>query len=46
MGSAMVHEENDVSGILATCASLTDLGDENIFESGPEDGPIDKALGL
>jgi hypothetical protein len=46
MGGATVPEEDNVSGIFITCASLTDLGDENIFEPGPEDGPINKALGL
>jgi hypothetical protein len=46
MGNAIVLEEDDVSGILVTCAPLTDLWDENVFEPGPEDGPIDKTLGL
>jgi hypothetical protein len=46
MGRAIVHEEDKVSGILITRVSLTDLGDENIFEPGPEDGLIHKALGL
>jgi hypothetical protein len=46
MGRATVHEEDKVSGILITCVSLTDLGDENIFEPGPEDEPINKALRL
>jgi hypothetical protein len=46
MSGAIVHEEDDVSVILTTCARLTDLGEENIFEPGPEDGPINKALGL
>jgi hypothetical protein len=46
VGSAIVHEEDDLSGILITRAPLTDLVDENIFEPGPEGGPISKALGL
>jgi hypothetical protein len=46
MGSAIVNGADDVSGILITCAALTDLGDENIFEPGRKDGAINKGLGL
>jgi hypothetical protein len=46
MGSAIVHKKDDVSGILIMCIPLPDLRDETIFEPGPEDGPINKALGL
>jgi hypothetical protein len=45
MDSAIVHQEDDVPGTLMTWASLADRGDENIFEPGPENGPINKALG-
>jgi hypothetical protein len=44
MGSAIVHEEDGVSGIFLTCASLTDFRDANIFEPDPEDGAINKVL--
>jgi hypothetical protein len=44
MGNSIVHVEDDLSDILTICASLTDLGDENIFEPGIEDRPINEAL--
>jgi hypothetical protein len=46
MGSANVHEEEYVSWVLIICAPLTDLRNENIFEPGPENGAVKKALAL
>jgi hypothetical protein len=46
MDSAIVHEDDNVSGMLITYASLTDFGDGNFFEPGREYGAINKALGL
>jgi hypothetical protein len=46
MGNAIIHEEDDNSGILIACAPLTDVGDKNILEPGPEDRPINKAFDL
>jgi hypothetical protein len=46
MGSAIVNNEDTVSGILIAGEPLTHLGDENILEPGPEDGPTNKSRGL
>jgi hypothetical protein len=46
MDSAIVHEDDDVSGIMITRAPHTDLEDESILEPGAEDGVNNKALGL